>query len=88
MQKPFALRLFRLMFEEAHRARPPSRDRLGALLLAPPSAVDAALESLERAGLVNAERARLTMTGLAVAAATRRAVVTELPPALVAALAA
>jgi hypothetical protein len=71
MQKAFALHVFGLMFDEAQRSFPPSRERLALLLNAPREAVDAALFILERAGLANAKTARLTFSGLAVAAATR-----------------
>jgi len=71
MQKSFALRVFRLMFDETQRSFPPSREHLALLLNAPPAAVDGALFILERAGLADAKTARLTFSGLAVAAATR-----------------
>jgi Mn-dependent DtxR family transcriptional regulator len=59
------------MFEEAQRSQPPGREQLGALLGGSLAAVDAALLSLARAGLVDARRVRLTMAGLVVAASTR-----------------
>jgi hypothetical protein len=71
MQTTFALRVFHLMFDEARRSLPPSRERLALLLRAPREVVDMALLRLERAGLADAGRARLTLPGLAVAAATR-----------------
>jgi Mn-dependent DtxR family transcriptional regulator len=71
MQNPLSLSLFHLMFDEARRSQPPSRDRLGLLLGVSLESIDAALVSLERRGLVDARRARLTMSGLAIAAATR-----------------
>jgi Mn-dependent DtxR family transcriptional regulator len=71
MQKAFALHVLQTMFEEAQASRPPGRTRLAALLGCPPSAIEAALQRLELQGLVDAERARLTFTGLAVAVASR-----------------
>ena len=73
MQTPTALSLFHLMFDEARRTQPPSRDRLSLLLGVSLETLQTALMSLETAGLVDASRARLTMTGLAVAAAARPA---------------
>jgi hypothetical protein len=73
MQNATALSLFHLMFDEARRTQPPSRERLSLLLGVSLETIQMALVSLEGAGLVDASRARLTMTGLAVAAAARPA---------------
>lgn len=86
MQKSFSLRVFRLMFDDAQQSFPPSRERLALLLNAPREAVDGALFILERAGLADAKTARLTFSGLAVAAAARAS--TSRTPAPVRALAA
>jgi hypothetical protein len=71
MQTPTALSLFHLMFDEARRSQPPSRERLCLLLGLSVESLESALVSLERVGLVDASRARLTMHGLTIAAATR-----------------
>jgi hypothetical protein len=72
MQNELNLRVLRLMFGEAQRSLPPSRDKMASLLGVSRDAIDRALFGLERAGLADAERARLTMMGLGFAAATRR----------------
>ncbi|HEX7668217.1 MAG TPA: hypothetical protein VF395_01470 [Polyangiaceae bacterium] len=74
MQNPTALSLFHLMFDEARRTRPPSRERLSLLLGVSLETIQTALVSLQGAGLVDATRARLTMAGLAIAAAVHPAV--------------
>jgi DNA-binding FadR family transcriptional regulator len=61
------------MFQEAHASRPPSLLRLAMLLGVPRDDVQDALDVLEKQGLVDARRARLTFIGLAVAASTRAA---------------
>jgi DNA-binding transcriptional MocR family regulator len=72
MQNTFALRLLRALFVEARRSRPPGKGRLALLLRASIDDVEAALVQLERRGLVDARRARLTFAGLAVASGTGR----------------
>jgi hypothetical protein len=74
MQNATALSLFHLMFDEARRTQPPSRERLSLLLGVSLETIQMALLSLQGAGLVDASRARLTMVGLAIAAAARPAV--------------
>jgi hypothetical protein len=71
MQKTFALRVLITMFEEAQAGRPPGGTRLAALLEADVVDVEAALARLDRDGLVDAARVRLTFSGLAVAVAAR-----------------
>lgn len=73
MQNSFSLGVLHLMYDEARKSLPPSRARIAKLLGASVGDVDEALEVLDRAGLVDARRARLTFPGLAVAAASRAA---------------
>jgi Mn-dependent DtxR family transcriptional regulator len=77
MQKKFVLSVLCEMLNEGERSVPPNRARLSALLHVSPEAVDTALIALESAGFVDAKRVRLTLAGLAVAAATRRSVRAE-----------
>ena len=72
MQNKVAIHALRLMFEEAKHTVPPSRERLQTLLRIDRTTLERALLDLERAGLVNARCARLTLPGLAVAASMAR----------------
>ena len=69
----FASSVLRLMFVEARKSAPPSRKRLAALLGASQTSIDQALAELEQRGFADARRGRLTLVGLAVAAATQSA---------------
>jgi Mn-dependent DtxR family transcriptional regulator len=73
MQNKFEFTVLRAMFDEAKCALPPNPDRLAELLGVSRETVDGALRALDRAGLADAGRARLTMVGLAFAAAMRPA---------------
>ena len=55
MQKPTALSLFHLMFDEARRTQPPSRERLSLLLGVSLETIQTALVSLEGAGTAQPE---------------------------------
>ena len=58
-------------FELAQQDQPVSRPRLAAFSGVSRSALEGALEALERAGWVNGEALHLTLPGLAVATAVR-----------------
>ena len=62
-----------LLFTMASEGCPADRFLLAAELGLSDRQVDELLEQLDRAGLVNARRVRLTMTGLAVAVSLPRA---------------
>jgi len=73
MQNTFALAVLHAMYTHARASRPPALARLCTLLGASRIDVVRALASLDRQGLADARRARLTLHGLAVAAATHAA---------------
>jgi Mn-dependent DtxR family transcriptional regulator len=70
------------LFDLARGDRPATADRVARAAGVSPDAARAALRTLERAGLADAMRVRLTFAGLAVAAAA--AAGRELPAALAA----
>lgn len=65
---PFALRVLRVLFELAHHDRPAHAGALAAELGVQRTQAALALVQLDAAGLVSADRARLTMRGLVLAA--------------------
>lgn len=60
----FALRVLRVLYELAHQDRPAHAGALAAELGVPRTRAALALVQLDAAGLVSADRARLTMRGL------------------------
>jgi Mn-dependent DtxR family transcriptional regulator len=74
MQNSLLARLLVTMLDQAQLSRPPGRTRLAALLGWDLSEIDRALSDLDRQGLVDAARVRLTFPGLTVASSARAAI--------------
>jgi len=64
---PFALRVLRVLFELAHQDRPAHAGALSAELGVQRTQAALSLVQLDAAGLVSADKARLTMRGLVLA---------------------
>lgn len=73
MQNSVLARVLVTMLDQAQLSRPPGRTRLASLLGFGLEEVDRALALLERQGLADAARVRLTFAGLTVAASARAA---------------
>ncbi|HEV8244236.1 MAG TPA: hypothetical protein VGP93_00570 [Polyangiaceae bacterium] len=73
MQLNLSIRILQHIFRRAGAAAPTSRPALERAFKLDPSRLETALLELEQKGLVDARELRLTLSGLALAVATRRA---------------
>jgi hypothetical protein len=74
MQNTLLVQVLVTMLDQAQLVRPPGRTRLAKLLGRDLCEIDSALSQLDREGLVDAARVRLTFPGLTVAASARAAI--------------
>jgi hypothetical protein len=72
MQNPSVAIVLRAIYRASAHTRPVSRQRLALELRLPGAEVDRVVDALSRGGLVDPERLRLTLPGLAVAVASAR----------------